>query len=55
MTYMAKKAKVKVKAKNKPKQQTKKKSNRELIGKVKVRTTAHLLINADGKPRRKGW
>lgn len=46
---MAKKAKVKIK--NKPKA----KSNRELIGKTKVRTTAHLLINAEGNPRKKGW
>ncbi|MBD5224831.1 MAG: hypothetical protein HDS68_02545 [Bacteroidales bacterium] len=46
---MAKKAKVKVKSK--PKNQ----SNRQLIGKTKVRTTTHLLINADGNQRRKGW
>lgn len=44
-------AKVKVKQKSKPKAQTAPK----LIGKTKVRTTAHLLINKDGKPRRKGW
>lgn len=46
---MAKKAKVKIK--NRPKNQ----SNRQLIGKTKVKTTAHLLINADGSQRRKGW
>ncbi|MDE7411569.1 MAG: hypothetical protein K2M94_05970 [Paramuribaculum sp.] len=44
-------AKAKVKVKSKGKGQ----STPKLIGKTKVRTTAHLLINKDGQPRRKGW
>lgn len=46
---MAKKAKVKVK--NRPKNQ----SNRQQIGKTKVRTTMHIRFDADGNQRRKGW
>lgn len=50
------KTKAKIKVKPKPKGSNPgKPTNRELIGKTKVRTIAHLLINADGKPRRKGW
>lgn len=45
---MAKKAKIRPKSKPK-------KSNRELIGKARVRTVTHIRFNADGSPRRKGW
>lgn len=48
---MAKKAKVKVKGKAKPKGN----SNRELIGKARLRTVTHIRFNANGEPRRKGW
>lgn len=46
---MAKKAKVKVKSKPKGN------SNRELVGKTKVRTITHIRFNAKGEPRRKGF
>lgn len=48
---MAKKAKVRVRAKSNAKGQ----STPKLIGKTKVRTIAHLRINANGESRRKGW
>lgn len=44
-------AKAKVKVKKNPKA----KSNRELIGRTKVRTITHIRFNAEGEPRRKGW
>lgn len=46
---MAKKAKAKVKSKAKAK------SNRELIGKARMRTVTHIKYNAEGQPRRRGW
>ncbi|MBD5367229.1 MAG: hypothetical protein HDR82_09595 [Bacteroides sp.] len=48
---MAKKAKVKVK----PKPNSGKSTNRELIGKTKVRTIAHIQFDANGQKRKKGW
>lgn len=52
---MAKKAKVKVKSKVKPKAKSNGQSNRELIGKARMRTVTHIRYNAEGQPRRKGW
>lgn len=46
---MAKKAKVKVKSKPKGN------SNRELIGKARMRTVTHIRFNANGESRKKGW